>query len=58
MGEALRFARESRGQSMADVAFAIKCHLNSVWRWEMGRAKPRGYFLRQLEQAYPELRVP
>lgn len=55
MGESIRMARERRGQTMADVAFALKCHVNSVWRWENGKAAPRGYYLRQLEAAYPEL---
>lgn len=55
MGERLREARESRGQRMADVAFALQCHVNSVWRWENGLSKPRGYYLRQLRKMYQEL---
>lgn len=55
MGEALRIARESRGQSQPDVAFALQCSVGTVWRWENGKAAPRGYFLRQLQAAYPEL---
>lgn len=55
MGDAIREARESRGQSQMDVAFTLKCHVNSVCRWETGKARPRGYYLRQLQAAYPEL---
>lgn len=55
-GEYLHAARESRGQSQPDVAYALGCATNTVWRWENGKAIPRGYFRRQLEAAYPELR--
>ena len=55
LGKRLRAARETRGQRMADVASALRCHVNTVWRWECGLSVPRGYYLRQLQAAYPEL---
>jgi len=56
MGEALKRARESRGQTQPDVAHCLGCCVISVWRWENGKSTPRGYFLRQLEAAYPEIK--
>lgn len=54
--ERLRAAREMRRQSQHDLAYALGCYENTVWRWEAGRAKPMGLFMRQIEKIYPEVK--
>jgi transcriptional regulator with XRE-family HTH domain len=52
----LREARERRGQSQRDTAYALGIWPNTVSRWELGRSVIQGRNLRRLEELYPEIK--
>lgn len=52
---ALVEARESRGQSQEDLAYALGCDRVTVSRWERGKSRVSRIFRRQLAAIYPEL---
>lgn len=58
LGQALTDARKAAGMSQLELAAALGCHKQTVYRWEAGEQVPDVWHWSLLLRALPALRLP